>query len=184
MKVVLTGAPCTGKSAVFEALEGPGFGIPGFQMVPEVARWWLKFMDKHELQHYKNDKEFFQRLIEINHITNYSYFPEGKSAIFDRSLPDEIAYRDFFNMPVPDTLTNDCKRFSVDMVFLFPYWEEIYKTDSERIETKEQAKQLDQLIMDAYADLGYDVIVVPKVSIQERVDYIKSKILFYQTYRK
>ncbi len=177
LKVAFTGGPCTGKTTVYDDLY-----INGFTKVPEVARYWLALFKRHELHGVEYNREFFQKLIEVNHISNWTIADDlsklehkplqPHSALFDRTLPDEIAYRKFFGLPVEDSLIADCKRFKVDMVFVFPYWEEIYKTDEVRVETPEQAQQLETLIIDAYKLVGYDPIIVPKTSVDERIDFI------------
>jgi predicted ATPase len=172
MKIAFTGAPGTGKSSVFDEIQ-----IRHFSKVPEVARRWLNFTDAQNLSHYR-DRDFFQKLIEINHILNYTYYMDDwNHAIFDRSLPDEIAYRRFFKCEIPETLIDDCNRYRVDKVFIFPYWEEIYKNDEVRAETKEEAKLLDELIMTAYTELGYEPIIVPKMSIEKRIEFVTNEIL-------
>ena len=58
---------------------------------------------------------------------------------------------------------------------LFPF-EEIYKNDSERIETFEEASAIYDYIYDAYKMLGYEPIIVEKDTIENRVKFIINNI--------
>ena len=169
-KVILTGTCSAGKTCVFDNLN-----IKGYQKCPEVARRWLNFIEAQKLSHYM-ERNFFQQLIEIHHIHNWTGYDKTDDVIFDRSLPDEIAYRKHFNMKVPKTLIQDCLRYKADKVFIFPFWKEIFKNDEVRTETEEQAQEIDELITSAYIDLGYDVIIMPKVGIEERIEFITSHL--------
>ena len=170
MKVILTGAPGTGKSSVFYQLRRNGFDT-----VPEVARFVFNFLEAQKLTHY-TERNFIQQYIEVNHILNWTRYDDEDNVFFDRSLPDEVAYRKFYKMKVPKTLVNDCLRYKADKVFIFPYWEEIYQNDDVRLETPEEAQELDELITSAYVDLGYEIIVVPKASVEDRVAFITKQL--------
>jgi predicted ATPase len=56
--------------------------------------------------------------------------------------------------------------------FIFPPWREIYRTDSERDQTFEQAVQVHDWIRRWYAQCDYDLIEVPFASIEERCDFV------------
>jgi len=190
-KICFTGSLGAGKTSVFE-----GMNLGDILKIPEVARYWLDFTNRNALKHYRSP-DFFQQLIEIHHIENLIKFDDKLRSrkaynthqfqgeptkdylvgIFDRTLPDEIAYRNFFNQEVPETLIADCNRYRVDKVFIFPYWAEIYKNDKVRIETPAEAEHLDKLIIEAYKLVGYEPIIVPKTSIEERIAFIYDKIL-------
>jgi predicted ATPase len=57
-------------------------------------------------------------------------------------------------------------------VFLTPPWPEIYVTDCERRHGLNAAVSEYQRLLDVYPSLGYEVTILPKVSVQERADSV------------
>jgi predicted ATPase len=57
-------------------------------------------------------------------------------------------------------------------VFLTPPWPEIYVTDSERRHGLNAAVFEYQRLLDVYPSLGYEVTILPKVSVHERADFV------------
>lgn len=57
-------------------------------------------------------------------------------------------------------------------VFLTPPWPEIYVTDKERQHDLAAAvAEYDRLLI-AFGELGYDTLIVPKVRVEERADFV------------
>lgn len=61
-------------------------------------------------------------------------------------------------------------------VFLTPPWPDIYATDAERPHAYEAAVEEYHRLLKAYPALGYEAIVLPKVSVGARVDFILSSL--------
>ncbi|BCH55184.1 AAA family ATPase [Agrobacterium vitis] len=57
-------------------------------------------------------------------------------------------------------------------VFLTPPWPEIYQQDAERQHDLTAAEEEYQRLRETYPVLGYEVMVLPKVSVVERVEFI------------
>lgn len=57
-------------------------------------------------------------------------------------------------------------------VFLAPPWPEIYVTDGERRHGLDAGIAEYQRLIDAYPALGYDVTILPKISVAERVAFV------------
>ena len=57
------------------------------------------------------------------------------------------------------------------MVFLAPPWPEIFATDAERQHGFEAAVAEYDRLRTAYATLGHELVILPKVSVKERVDF-------------
>lgn len=57
-------------------------------------------------------------------------------------------------------------------IFLAPPWKEIYRNDGDRKHDLREAMAEYERLLSAYLSLGYDVTILPKVSVQERADFI------------
>jgi predicted ATPase len=57
-------------------------------------------------------------------------------------------------------------------VFLTPPWPEIYETDPERRHGLDDARAEYERLLVVYPSLGYEVVVLPKVSVPERADFV------------
>lgn len=165
MRIVLTGAPGSGKTSVIEELEKMGKIV-----VPEPARTLIenyKKNSKHLLP--ENDRNGFQLTVEKLTRDN---FLDNELAFFDRSIIDEIGYRDRYKVEVSEDLHNFCNENRYDKVFIFPPWKEIFKNDDVRGETFEEAEKIDYFIHRAYIKYNYFPIIVPKASINDRLNFI------------
>ncbi|SRR6266851_7607443 len=57
-------------------------------------------------------------------------------------------------------------------VFLAPPWPEIYETDPERRHGLDVALAEYSRLLETYPSLGYEVLILPKVGVSERADFI------------
>jgi predicted ATPase len=62
-------------------------------------------------------------------------------------------------------------------VFLTPPWPEIYETDGERKHGLAQAEQEYDRLLAEYPAHGYEIVLLPKVSIPARADFVERKLL-------
>lgn len=163
-KIVITGTSGTGKSSVIYEMK------KSYNVIDEVARALItKFTVEDQNKLPWNNREFFQDHLEGIQLQNYFNNPFG---IYDRSFVDEIAYRNFFGMKIPSVLYKICENLRFDSVFFMEFWKEIYVSDSVRIEKDAEALQIETLLKEAYINCGYDLVIVPKVSIEDRVKFI------------
>ena len=85
---------------------------------------------------------------------------------FDRGLIDAaVALEHLTGVPTAETLGAD--RYH-SRVFLAPPWPDIYETDPERRHGLEDARAEYDRLAGVYPELGYDVLVLPKVTVAER----------------
>ncbi|MCK5825015.1 MAG: ATP-binding protein [Ichthyobacteriaceae bacterium] len=175
-KVIFTGGPGTGKTSVINELEKHGYNC-----VPEASRQILK----EEMEKDSDALPWIDILkfseIAINRIKNqfhdFDIPSKNDFAFFDRGLPDVLAYMRHDDVEIPEQFNKLSKELRYhDIVFLFPYWDTIYETDSQRVEDSKTAKTLESYLKHSYEILGYEVIEIPKVSIEERVNFVKNKL--------
>ena len=57
-------------------------------------------------------------------------------------------------------------------VFLAPPWPEIYETDPERRHGLDVALTEYSRLLETYPSLGYEVLILPKIGVSERADFI------------
>lgn len=76
----------------------------------------------------------------------------------------------------PESFHKACAEHKYTKVFLLPPWKEIYVSDTERYETYEQATLLHKHLKETYTSFGYDLIEVPKGSVETRVDFVMKHI--------
>lgn len=170
---ILTGAPGSGKSTLINSLRGQGY-----LCVDEPAREIIaeqKSIDGQGL--YNKDKRLFLELMLSRAIYNFRRLNSSdKSIIFDRGIPDMIGYAKLFEVDTSSSL-NASKVYTYNKkVFFLPSWQEIYSNDEDRTMSFAAAKDFGMLIRNAYIDLGYEVIDVPLLSIDERTRFIMDNI--------
>ena len=61
-------------------------------------------------------------------------------------------------------------------VFLTPPWPEIYTKDEERQHGLDDAIAEYDRLLDAYSRLGYQTILLPKIGISDRADFVLSQL--------
>jgi predicted ATPase len=59
---------------------------------------------------------------------------------------------------------------------MLPPWEEIYESDGERYENYEQAQQIYLHLKETYQNYGYELIEVPKDTVDNRILFILDRI--------
>ena len=173
LRFIITGAPCTGKSTVLNLLK-----TKGYPTVDEVARQIIK----QELAILSNkvpwlDNDAFSYLVvekQIQDYTNTTY----PISFFDRGIPDVLAYMNHFNSKKHfDSIKSIAQKHLYERkVFLFPPWENIYQTDSERLESFEQSKRIHHELTKIYQELNYNILEMPLCDENERANFILNHI--------
>lgn len=169
---VITGAMGAGKTAVLNQLKKNYFCID------EPARIVLK--EQRQISGIgvpEKDAELFNELMLEKMINDYDKnLNEEEIIIFDRGVPDIIAYAELLNVSITKASSHSLYyRYNVN-VFIFESWEEIYTNDEERKVDFKTANNFGIKLQKIYKDLGYNIIAVPKISINERCDFIARKI--------
>lgn len=93
-------------------------------------------------------------------------------AFIDRGIPDITAYLDYHGDDYPRKFTEANQKYRYDTVFIFEPWREIYNSDQERYESYEQALEIQGFLRESYKQLGYELIVMPRGSVEERAEFI------------
>lgn len=173
-RIVITGGPGTGKSSVIKNLE-----TKTFLCLHEVSREITLEAQKQGIEQLFLDQPllFSEKLLEarINQHNQVKDIAE-KVIFLDRGIPDVIAYLEYFETKYPHKFTQACEDYTYTKIFLMPPWKEIYKTDNERYESFDQALLIHDYLKKAYLNYGYDPIEVPKLSVEDRSNFILSNL--------
>ena len=164
---VITGAPCSGKTAVIEALNRRGYRV-----VPEVARSYIdaQLMQGKHLGLVKADPLAFERHILNQKIETESALPAKEIIFLDR---DSVAY---FLVEGLDPAEPLLKSRSIRYRNIFLFDRLRFKKDAVRSEDARIAAQIDELLEMGYRRLGYDVIRVPVLSVQARTEFVIKRL--------
>lgn len=176
-KVVITGAPGTGKTSIIKGLENKGF-----HCFHEIIR----DMTSKAKEGGQSDVFISNPLVFVDDALQFNKdLLEGRTAhyreslktdvpisFFDRGIPDVLAYMDFFGQDYDEAFVKYIEDHRYDSVFIVPPWEEIYVSDNERLETYEEAKKIHHALMNTYSQYGYEPIEVPKDVVPERISFI------------
>jgi predicted ATPase len=170
---ILSGAMGVGKTTVLSKLSE--LGIP---CVPEPAREILA--EQRLIQGMgvpEKNAGMFSMLMLSRSI--YNYFENhavGKLVIFDRGIPDMHAYAKLFRLD-ETPYVNAANEFRYNRtVFYLPAWQAIYTNDMERKMSFEDAKAFGDSARSIYEKLGYQILEVPRVSLDERVQFLLDRI--------
>lgn len=168
-KFVITGGPGVGKTTVIEILKNRGFNV-----LDETARIIIEeevFKDSDVLP-WKDLAKFQERVFKIQ----LKKEEENKSEIvfLDRSIIDGYAYCTLGGVE-PNKEIDKLALNRYDKVFLLERLDQ-YEKDDSRIEDHKFALDIHNEIEKIYRKFGYEVIKVPVLKPEERVDYILSLI--------
>lgn len=182
-KVVITGAPGTGKTSVINRLEQKGF-----HCFHEIIRdMTLKAKTEGQSDTFvSNPLVFVDDALQFNkdllsgrkkHYLE-SLDMDEKISFFDRGIPDVLAYMDFFGQEYGEDFISACKEHPYTTVFILPPWKEIYVSDNERLETFSEAERIHDSLFETYSHFGYVPVTVPKTSVERRIDFILETLNF------
>lgn len=180
-KIVITGGPSTGKTSVIEQLEKEGY-----HCLHEVIRS-MTSEEKNQGEKIEivsnpivsvSDPLKFNLKILNARIEQFKTAQKAndKMFFFDRGIPDVLAYMDCFQQNYDALFNNACENFRYNQIFLMPPWKEIHITDNERYESYEESLRIYDCLKNSYEKHAYDVTIVPKGSINERVAFIFEQI--------
>lgn len=165
-RIVLTGGPGAGKTTLLGELARCGFRI-----VPEAARAVLR--RKGGLALREGDPDGFAEAILECEVERFAVAEPGEGAVFfDRGLGD------LASMPVsaPDLrgrIASAVASHRYDLpIFRAPAWKAIYRQDSERTQSWEEAAASDMAVTASWRAAGYDVVDLPLSSPEDRASFV------------
>jgi len=168
-RYIITGGPGSGKSSLLTALVNLNY--QGFE---EISRVIIR--EQHEIGGDRVPWQNLAAFAELCYERMSAQLEDCKSdctCFYDRGLPDIIAYMRRGGLNVTDKYFEKAKAYNKN-VFLTPPWKEIFVNDSERPESYKDALEIYKFLKTTYSELGFNIIELPKVSIEERVAFIET----------
>ena len=172
--VVISGCSGGGKSSLMRELSDRGYRVfaePGRQVVKEQnfiggdgipSKDWRKFTELCVSRAMHN-------MILAATTTSHVFF--------DRSIVDNVSGLQQMPGGAPADLMKAMETFRyAKKVFMTPPWPELFRTDAARTHSFEVALTEYATLVPAYERLGYEVIILTKVSVKERVDFILKEL--------
>ena len=171
--IVVTGAPGAGKTTLLDCVHALGRPV-----VAEAARQILaeqrSFGGRAVPEH---DPGLFVELLLSRAL--YEYHRHAgcrRPVLFDRGLPDVIAYARLFGLPDSGALAAARRHRYNRLVFLLPAHEGIYRQDDERKMTFTEARDFGETIREVYEELGYAAVAVPAGTPDERASALLAQL--------
>lgn len=169
MVFVITGGPGFGKSVLIEKLLELGYRVGS-----EFARQLItrQISEGGDILPWKDIAEFEKRVTE-KRVEFLKSVDIDSIAFSDRGLPDQAAFSMYKGKEISPqlNLALEENRYA-KKVFLTLPWPQIFQNDQIRTETFEEAERIHQFIVKAYLNYGYELIELPFVSPDKRIEFI------------
>jgi len=172
--VVIIGGPGTGKTTIIDGLLSKGYCC-----YPEISREVTMEAKNHGIEQLflENPLLFSELLLEGRKKQFQNAVIETHDIVFlDRGIPDVLAYMHYIGDSYPAFFDLACREHIYTKIFLLPPWKEIYVSDDQRYENFEQAKLIYNHLTETYQKYGYNLIEVPKGTVEERIEYIINQL--------
>ena len=171
---VIIGGPGTGKTSIIDALKARGYCC-----YPEISREVTMEAKKQGIdQLFLEQPLLFSELLLEGRKNQYlKALNEPHEVVFiDRGIPDVLAYMHYIGDSYPSFFDAACRENIYSEVYILPPWKEIYVSDEARYENYEQSELIHNHLVETYTKYGYNLIEVPKDSLDNRILFILDKI--------
>ena len=172
--LVISGGPGSGKSTLIDALEQRGFtrtveaGRAIIQDQVAIGGTALPWDDR---------ALFAELMLSWEMRSHRSAQDQTEPVFFDRGVPDVIGYFSLCGLPVPSHMEAAAQQIRYNKtVFLAPPWPEIFGQDAERKQDFNEAVRTFAAMETTYRRFGYEIALLPKTSVEERVEFILKKL--------
>lgn len=171
---VITGGPGSGKTSLIAALRSRGY-----DSTVEAGRAIIQdqvAIDGRALP-WRDPLHFAELMLSMD-MQSYRLAEQTVGPVFfDRGIPDVLGYLRLTHTPVPAHMHNAAKVFHYNhVVFIAPPWREIFQQDQERKQDFDEAIRTYDALAETYKAHNYELVEIPRTSIQDRVRFVLRKI--------
>lgn len=166
---ILTGPPGSGKTTVLTAL---GDRV---NTVSEPARRVLA-EQRRSGGTATGDQDSSQFVAHMLSLAASDFASAEGATLFDRGLPDLLGFTAYYELDETAVRAAVAKYRYRSPVFFLSSWEAIYENDDERTLSFEGSAAFGDLIRQAYEKSGYETLMVPKLSPEDRAAFILEQI--------
>lgn len=167
-RIVVAGGPGAGKTTLLLALQERGYTI-----VPDSPRVIIKERKSRGLSPRPEPPEFAYDVLrmDIDHYRAIS--ADDKLVFFERGIPDALGALTHLGLLTAADTGRYLAEFPYSRrVLVLPPWEQIYTTDDERDQTFGESVRVHAAVRDWYTRCGYELIEVPRMSVDERCEFV------------
>lgn len=171
---VLTGGPGSGKSTLVSALRERGF-----MTVDESGRAIIReeLAEGGDALPWGDRARFAQRMLDRETENHARMRESSATVIFDRGIPDVIGYLRLCDLPVPAAADEAARIWRYNpLVFIAPFWAQIYAQDAERKQSAEEAERTYLTMHAVYSEYGYELAELPLATVEERTEFVLARI--------
>mgnify|MGYP000495309123 CR=1 FL=1 len=172
---VVTGGPGAGKTSLITEL-----ARRGFHTIPESGRTIIReeMQSGGDALPWVDPMAYAERMLERDLRAYSAAQALSGPVIFDRGIADIVGYLTLCGLPIPPHVAAAAKAARYNArVFLSPYWDEIFTQDTERKQTRAEAEATCAVMRETYAALGYAITVIPRTDIQQRADFVATRVM-------
>ena len=164
---VITGGPSSGKTTTINLLRERGFAIAHEHASEIIAEELAKGRTLLEV---RADGEWFQEEILTRQLEDEATLKEDETSFLDRGVPDGLGYERYLKLTPNPALHLASQQARYRKVFLLECLP--VKIDWNRHEDAQVQQEIHDAIRATYLELGFDLIDVPALSAEERVEFI------------
>lgn len=172
---MFSGGPGSGKTTVISELSSRGF-----KTKPDVAREYISAQLKLNIpieEIRKDELEFGAVVLNLRQAMEI-HTPKNDLVFFDGGIIDGVGFDNYYGFGINDKLQHACRAHNYRVAFLLELNPESYVQDESRIESYESALKIRYELLKAYALFHINVIEIPFLKIEDRVDEILKHIQF------
>jgi predicted ATPase len=176
-RFILTGAPGSGKTAILRQLE-----LDGFPVVEEAATDVIALEQAQGVGEPWTRPSFIDSVTKLQSSRQLSaaHLP-GEIQFHDRSIICTIALASYLGHPSRGVLSQELERIESERifqnrVFFIQNLGFITPTEARRI-SFEETLRFERIHEETYRRFGFEIVLVPAGSVQERAAAIKSVVL-------
>jgi len=170
---VLTGGPGSGKSTLIDALRDRDIAC-----MPETGRRIIQTQVAigGDALPWANPMQYAQMDLGVG-LVAYCETDPNRKTLFDRGILDPLGFLMAIGRDIPDFMREAARQFRYNQtVFIAPPWKEIYARDAERKQDFAEASATYDAMIKVYGEAEYNLVELPRASVQDRAAFVWDKM--------